>query len=199
MDCYHMRHKGIVLKSWHTKKCKIALLDTLYGRIDTSTYTSIDSAGLLLSYILEPVRGKLVITDVMIENSPLYLAQKDILFLHHVLELCSAFIPVGSCTQGIFSLLLKLYEPRDYLQARQYKKFFIFKLLALLGIASCHYHMRVFTLHQLHLVSIDTFMEESLHLESEKDLDNWLQHTIAEYTNLDQLKTVHFLYKSRVA
>lgn len=194
-----MRHKGIVLKSWHAKKCKIALLDMRYGRIDTSTYRSIDSAGLLLSYSLESVRGRLLMTDVMIENSPLYLAQEDILFLHHVLELCCTFIPVGSCTQGIFALLLKLYEPRDYLQARQYKKLFIFKLLALLGIASCHYHMRVHTLYQLHTISIDTFMQESLHLESEKDLDNWLQHTIAEYTNRGQLQTVHFLHKSRVA
>ena len=194
-----MRHTGIVLRSWHTKKSKIALLDRQYGRIDTSSYIAIDSAGLLLSYTIDQVRGRLIITDVMIESSPLYLAQEDILFLHHVLELCSTFIPVGSCTQGIFPLLLTLYKPRDYLQARQYKKFFIFKLLAVLGIGSSHYHMRVLTLHQLHTIAIDTFVEESLHLESEKDLDSWLLHTIAEYTNIDQLKTVHFLHKSRVA
>jgi len=194
-----MRQRGIVLRSWHTKKNKVALLDMQHGRIECSTYTSINSVGLLLSYTLEQVRGKSVIADVKIEESPLYLAQEDILFLHHVLELCSTFILVGSCAQGIFPLLLKLYEPRDYIQARKYKKFFIFKLLAALGIASCHYHMRVLTLQQLHTISIDTFAEESLHLESEKDLDSWLQHTIAEYTHMDQLKTVHFLQKSRVA
>jgi hypothetical protein len=193
-----MRHKGIVLRTWHTKKSKIALLDAHYGRIDTNAYTPIDSAGVLLTYGVESRRGRLIITDVRIENSPLYVAQEDILFLHHVLELCSLFVPVGSCTQGLFSLLLKLYEPRNYLQARQYKKFFIFKLLVLLGIASCHYHMRLLTVHQLHGCSIDTFVEESLHLESEKDLDSWLQHTIAEYSNIDQLKTVHFLHTSRV-
>jgi hypothetical protein len=194
-----MRHKGIVLKSWHTTKCKLALLDMRYGRIDASSYKSIHSPGLLLSYTLESVRGRLMISDVMIENSPLYLAQEDILFLHHVLELCSTLIPIGSCTQGIFALLLTLYESHHQLQARQHKKLFIFKLLALLGIASCHYHMRVLTLHQLHTISIDTSMKESLHLESEKDLDNWLQHTIAEYTNIDQLQTIHFLHKSREA
>lgn len=193
-----MRHTGIVLRSWHTKKSKIALLDAYYGRIDTNTYTPIDSVGLLLSYTLDSVRGRLIIADVMIENSPLCLAQEDILFLHHVLELCGLFIPVGSCTQGLFALLLKLYEPRNYLQARQYKKFFIFKLLVSLGIASCHYHLRAPTLHQLHTFSIDTFVEESLHLESEKDLDTWLQHTIAEYGNVGQIKTLHFLHMSRV-
>lgn len=106
------RHKGIVLKTGFPKKWGVALVDLSLGRINGLVLTQELSHGSLISY--EPVQNysnEFVRLDyVRVENMPLALAAHDLLFLHHVLELCYQFIPVGSCVSGVFDLLLFLYS-----------------------------------------------------------------------------------------
>lgn len=193
-----MRHAGIILHTFFSKQNRVALIDTQAGRIDGVVYQHIGSAGVLLSYQLVRNGRRVQLEDVRIEDSPLQVAQEDILFLHHVLELCYRCIPIGSCTTGIFELLQKLYQPRSYLHARQYKKVFMYQLLVLLGVMSSSYRMSAASLQQLHALCLDTFLDDALHESSEKELDTWLQYSIAEYMDMQQLKTVQFLNLSRI-
>ena len=121
------------------------------------------------------------------------------MFLHHVLELCYVFIPIGSCVKGIFDLLCLLYKPKKYIQTNQHKKIFLFKLLTTLGIYASDDLVRASCFEPLQTMSIDTLDNYSLDLASEKALDNWLCHCIVEYAGIDSLKTIHFLIKNRVA
>ena len=75
-----------------------------------------------------------IIDDMNIHETPMALARHDILFLHHVLELCCQLIPVNSCVDGIFDLLMHLYSTQIYTGSVQYKKIFLLKLLTRLGI-----------------------------------------------------------------
>ncbi len=130
---------------------------------------------------------------------PLLLAREDILFLHHVLELCYVLIPIGSCVKGIFDLLYQLYTSKKNIHTKQYKKIFLFKLLTTLGIYASDDLVRASCFTSLHTMSIDTLDNYSLDLASEKALDNWLCHCIVEYAGVNSLKTIHFLIKNRVA
>jgi hypothetical protein len=191
-----MRYIGIVLGTFFAKHNRIALLDRELGRIDGIVYNPMGSAGELLSYQIEHRGRRLYLSDVQVENSPLDLAREDILFLHHVLELCYVCMPIGSCTAGMFELLQKLYTC-ECIDSRQYKKIFMYQLLVLLGVMTSSYRMSAASLQHVHAI-MQNISHELLPENSEKDLDMWLQHTICEYTDAAQLKTGYFLNLSRV-
>lgn len=192
-------HTGIVLHSFFPKRHKIALLDDKVGRIDSVIYKQVGAPSAVLSYRLVRQRGAYMLEDVQVEYMPLALAREDILFLHHIIELCYKFIPVGSCVRGIFDLFTHLYALEISSLTRQYKKFFLFCLLSTLGIQPSSQPIRPSKYARLLQMSIDTKLSESLDLESEKELDRWLEYCIAEYAEADALKTVYFLIKNRVA
>lgn len=191
-----MRHYGIVLHRFFPKKYTIALLDSQLGRIDAVVRYDTAMLGALISYEIEYKRTTYFIQAVRIEDAPLALAQSDILFLHHVLELCYHFMPVGSCVADMFELVQFIYKP---VQHNMFiKKIFLFKLLYTLGMSAPEEHEHGF-FEYLATVSIDTLDAEQLDLTYEKKLDRWLLYCVAEYTDIQALKTIHFLVKSRVA
>jgi len=193
------RHYGIVLHRFFPQKNKIALLDNVLGRIDGIIRYDTTMLGALISYEVEHKNTAYFVQRICTEDAPLALARTDILFVHHVLELCYHFIPIGSCVDGIFELLQVLYMPYASDFSTQSKKIFLFKLLATLGIHASVQVYAVDLFDRLILMSIDTIGYEQLDLESEKKLDTWLLYCMSEYANIDALKTMQFLIKSRVA
>ena len=194
-----MRRHAVVLRSGVSKRQVVALLDEQFGRVDYLVRSPREILGTLISYQLHSTYRYTYMIDICIEGSPLAIAHHDLLFLHHVLEICYVCIPIGSCTDGIFALLQSLYQSHEVPLGRQYKKLFLYRLLSQLGVSSGQYHMSRATVQQIQTFSIDSFVEESLHLEHERDLDVWLRYSVAEYTNPKQLKTIHFLNQSRIA
>lgn len=189
---------GIILSHLFSRTGKIALLDKQYGRIDGIVHSNRIVIGALVRYTMRPKHAVYIIDDINIHEMPLQLARQDILFLHHVLELCYQLIPVNSSVDGIFDLLLRLYSSHTYQSSAQYKKLFLFKLLTILGIYSCSQKMSKSTFDRLMDMPIDSMCDETLDLGSEKELDIWLYYCITEHVRMDALRTIHFLSKSRV-
>lgn len=189
---------GIILSHFFSRTGKIALLDKQYGRVDGIVYSNHVVVGALVHYTMRPKRTAYIIDDMNIHGMPTHLARQDILFLHHVLELCYHLIPVNSCVDGIFNLLMCLYSTHVYKASVQYKKLFLFKLLTILGIYACSQKMNKALFDRLMYMPIDSMCDETLDLESEKELDIWLYYCITEHVRMDLLKTIDFLSKSRV-
>lgn len=194
-----MRHYGIILHRFFPKKNKIAVLDSVLGRIDGIVRHDGTMLGALMSYEIEHKSSAYFLQNLQIEDLPLALARMDILFVHHLLELCYYFMPVGSCVVGIFELLQVLYMPQVKDFSTQSKKIILFKLLATLGVHASVHVQDTDLFDQLMHMSIDTIGCAALDLKNEKKLDMWLLYCMVEYADIDALKTIQFLVKSRVA
>ncbi len=184
---------GIVLVQPRPGSSIIVLLDQALGRIDSLFFYAKVCVGSLMQYSVQQRNGKYFIDNATMIDIPLFLARADLLFLHHVLELLYHFIPVGSCTMGVFELLLLLYAHDQRMYSMRFKKFFLFKLLSILGIYPENMSLSTRSLQMLLTESIDKINDESIDLECEKDLDNWLYYCVAEHPRINDFKTIHFL------
>jgi len=194
-----MRHTGIVIHTFLPKKYKVAIIDNKVGRIDGFISSMVHGQpGSLFTYSIECKGSLYKIKDMCTDDMPLVLARNDILFLHHVFEICYRFIPVGSCVQGIFDLLCVLYDKKMSIMSRQCKKIFLFRLLMLLGMYTTQIKTSVQWMRYVHEIPVDTKVSTLLNLEDEKQLDMWLYYSILEQSEGQMLKTVHFLTENRV-
>jgi hypothetical protein len=188
---------GIVLKRMFSSRYKVALLDKQHGRIEPITYVSQMTVGSLITYTLSEQRGNYFLAESQLLYIPLSLAKVDILFLHHVLELIYYFAPVGSSVSGVFDLLAFLYMAEHMLMSVQFKKFFLLKLLTLLGATPEMESMHSSFISQMSAMAITQFDTMVIDVVAEKELDKWLWCCIWQHPYSKEFKTVHFLKKNR--
>ena len=87
---------GIILKTFFPKKMKMVLLDEQMGKIEGVPPSDQFACGALLTYYAHQ-RGKIYFLHrIDLIDMPLTLAKDDILFLHHVLEICYFCAPFGN-------------------------------------------------------------------------------------------------------
>ena len=96
---------GIIVKTYLPQKYKLAILDKELGKIVCVPHREDIRCGTLISYHLSQQKNVYFIQNITIIDMPLSLAQYNLIFLHHVLEICYYFIPVGSNVPEIFDLL----------------------------------------------------------------------------------------------
>lgn len=186
------KHIGIILKNFYPKKYKIVVLD---GKIGKMHYISPKRnkkipVGTLISYQRER-KNKIIELETL--DIPFETAIDDILFLHHVLEICYYFIPVGIDIKEVFSLLLYLYSFPYKLKYIIEKKLFLFKIFVSLGIFPEDEKFQTPYFHQLSSESIDTIIGQDLPLGIERDLDKCLQYCVQMHPMFKCFKTVNFL------
>ena len=88
------KHTGIVIKKHFQKKRMISVLEKDSGRIDYIPDTENISLGALLEYHVH-IRGSVSFMHGSEQvGLPFSLIKDDILFFHHVLEVCECFLPV---------------------------------------------------------------------------------------------------------
>ena len=189
---------GIVLRKSSSSRNKIALIDKQYGRIECIVNALDKSVGTLLSYTMSNRRDSFFLRDIDSLHTPLSLGSSDLLFLHHIFELIYYFAPVGSCVGGVFDLLAFLYTIEHMLISMRFKKFFLFKLLTLLGVAPEIESLRSLCIAQLKTIAVDRFDETMIDKEAEKKLDKWLWCCVLQHPYANEFKTVHFLEKNRM-
>ncbi len=183
---------AIVLKQ--ISPYKVALFDRQEGRLDGITSRSLH-LGSILEYHPERSRDTMVfISEVQLLNLPFQIGRSDILFWHHVLELCFYFMPLGSRSPELFELLLFLYTMDTWGRwTAQSKKLYVCKLLITIG----WYHevraLSVVTLQYIRAIPVDRIHEVRLDEESEKRVDEWLHVCVAEHPAIGKFKTMHFL------
>lgn len=186
-------HSGIVLQ--YKSSYKAVILDNILGKIEATN--SVDACiGSLLTYEIYQLASIYRLDGVMLQDLPLTLAQADVLFLHHVLELCYHFIPLHSGAH-IVSFLQALYEMGTHMHSQD-KKIFLVKLLVSLGffpdmpLTVQQYEF------QAYAMAIDIGTKSPLNLEFEQFLERWLQQCIAQHPKMDEFKTMHFLTANRL-
>lgn len=191
-----MEHTGIVLKTFFSKKRKMIVLDEYHGKIEVAPSHDHYILGSLLSYT-NLVRSSTIyfLSQATIIDMPLRLAKDDILFLHHVLEICYFCAPFEKNNSEIFALILQLYK--SHINNDQFKIAFLFKLLILLGM---HPHEPLFHDSYYYLLSqesIDTIMSKSIHLDTKQALYQWVYSCMAGHPLMHVFKTMHFLDNDR--
>lgn len=188
----YQEKKAIVLKSF--SQHKYAILDSTQGRLDVITIKPVP-IGALISYQIDKERGTLIyITELNIINMPLVLAREDILFLHHIFELCFFFVPLGIYMPELFELCMFWYTvDSDSCRQPSVKKFFLFKLFMMFGMYSRLPDLSKSTLHILETLPMHKLT--SVHFEDYQTsiLNKWLQMCVADHPAISHFKTVHFL------
>ncbi len=187
-----MNHTGIVLKNVSTHK--IALLDKRRGRLD-GIVTKPVCVGSLVDYVIEKEYGTMVyLTECHMTDLPFAIARQDLLFWHHVLELCFYFVPLGSHTPQLFELCTFLYTvDKDTCWPVQSKKLYLFKLLVTIGMYSRLPQFSAEKLHYFITLPVSEMLHEIMDGPHEKKLDEWLRLCVGEHPAITQFKTIHYL------
>ncbi len=188
---------GIVLKRLSFSGNKIALLDKKYGRIECITPGCNSAVGSLLEYTIVS-KNALFLKNIQFLYAPLSLGGSDLLFLHHIIELIYYFAPEGSQVSGVFDLLAFLYTIEHMLISMKFKKFFLLKLLILLGATPDIETISSLDVPLLHAMTLYNFDESMMNTQEEKKIDVWLWSCIIQHPCIDTFKTIHFLEKNRV-
>jgi len=188
---------GFILKRYRTKSNRVSMLDKQLGRIEGIVVSDIAHVGFLLQYRAQPCASGFFLTNIQIVHVPLLLARIDLLFLHHIFELCYYFAPVGSSVLGVFDLLVFLYAIEQEWGNRLLKKIFLFRLLTTLGMyEECDSICKV-CFHYLITTPIDKLNSELIDLNCKKELNQWLRFCVSQHPAINKFKTVHFLNENR--
>ena len=194
----HCPSAGIILRRTLGSRYKIALLDKQHGRMEAISHSSTLMVGSLITYTLsEQQRGNYFLQDSQLLYVPLSLGRADLLFFHHVLELIYYFAAVGSCVSGVFDLLAFLYTTEHMLMSVQFKKFFLLKLLTLMGATPELASVRTPGMDRLSVMATNQFDAIVIDTVTEKELDRWLWSCIWQHPYVNEFKTVHFLEQNR--
>lgn len=189
------RHWAIVLKNYYPKKQTLALLDGQLGKVTGASAAIAEiSAGSFIAYSVDARRTNyLLLHQIELLDLPLFIAHEDILFLHHLLELCYYFIPDGSNALSVFNLLQMVYTPGDWMSKTVLKKIFLCKLFAFLGIYPEEESMKTPAYSRLMSTTFTEVMDMVFQQEDEHIIDSWLRMCIASHPIAGKFKTVHFL------
>ena len=188
---------GIILKKNHSSQYKVVILDKVRGKIECVATAPSFSVGTLITYNIHHDRATHFISDSTLLYTPLSLAQTDILFFHHVLELIYYFTQIGNCTKDVFDLLAFLYSTEHEAITVQCKKFFLLKLLTSMGSTPEINTSRTDTIAELNSIDIKQLNTMTIDIIDEKKLDRWLWCCVWQHPYVNEFKTVHFLAENR--
>lgn len=186
---------GIVLQCQRNHKYIIVVLDKQYGKIDCVVHSFSLSIGSVIEYTLQQ-RGEIfLLRDIRVIYTPLELGRRgNLLFLHHCIEVILYYAPMEIRIEEAFLLFNYLYYAIDYRMITiKFKKFFVLKLLTVLGVIPEVEQIRFIAIQKLSRVDILYFTDNIYNDAQEKQLDKWLWCCIAQNPYIEKFKTVHFL------
>ena len=188
-------HTGIILLPQNHVRKKTALLDQSFGIIQGYVQKAY-AAGSVIQYHVAPcVGGGYFINSPQLYYCPIAIAAVDIEFLHHILELCYFFAPIGSCVNGLFELFAALYSSIQSYKTSQAKKYFIFKVLVQLGLwpeAIVFHTEKMIAFAQKPIASV---VLENIDPILEKELELWVKYCILQHPRSNLLRTMSFYGK----
>jgi hypothetical protein len=134
------------------------------------------------------------VADTYMVDLPFAIARNDILFWHHILELCFYFVPLGSYTPQLFELCTFLYTvDTDVCWPKQSKKLYLFKLLTTIGVYPRLPQLSREKLHYFMAVPLEKMACEQIDADHEKKLDEWLRVCVSDHPAIAYFKTIHYL------
>lgn len=173
---------------------RVAILDRHAGRLDAIVRKRAH-VGSMIEYKVERAHDTTVfVSHYQIIDMPFELARDDVLFWHHVLELCYYFVPLGSYTPKLFELCAFLYTvDTSACWQVQSKKLFLFKLLTTIGLYPQLQRLSLEKMHYFMALNISDIMTEVIDTQHEEILDEWLRVCIGEHPAVAKFNTIHYL------
>jgi hypothetical protein len=178
-------------------KKNISVLDRDLGKIeliikfDKKRRASVN--GGLIKYNLAKFNNIYIASDIELLAAPMELAKDDILFLHHVLELCYNFLSINQPAREIFDLLLLLYTVPDTLKNCFTKKIFLAKFFDLTGVANENISSYSPTLRHLICSPIDIMLDRECDEKIHAELTHWLLDCTIIHPRASKFNTTFFL------
>ena len=192
------KQNGIVLKTFFSKKKKIIILDAQLGKIEGVPPHDNLFPGALISYFVTPRDTIYFLQGIELLDVPMGLAKDDILFLHHILEVCYYGAPFEKTSPEIFQLVCYLYYQDISPYTPDFKIAFLFKLLVLLGMHPEELRFQDPHYYLLARESIDTIIDKAIQLETKHALHEWVRSCIRIHPLIHAFKTIHFLDSDRL-
>lgn len=184
-------YTGIVLKHFAPYRHKVSLLDRSLGHITGILTHERLSVGTVLSYTIQASRGHYFIKNVELIDMPLRLASQDMLFLHHILELCHYFIPEGAHAERVYDLIIFIFN--QTVITNKQKKLFLCLLYVLLGLYAHDEFFYNSYMYELEQQPLHDMIDKDIDINIEKNISRWLYQCISMHIDVQKLKTVHFL------
>lgn len=112
---------GVVIRAWLPEKKSCLVFDRLRGVIrgillQPESMRHVQHGALISYEISSQISSggeRFYLQQVQLCAQPAQWAHQDILFVHHVLELCASFVPPHLSDRAIFEHMLGLYNPLD--------------------------------------------------------------------------------------
>ncbi len=189
---------GIVIASLAPRRNKVVLFDQEHGKCICVPDRTVINHGMLLSYFVrcDSKTEFLYATEVLAIPVPLLVS--DLLFFHHIMELCYHFLPLASPSRSLFDLLSWLYNPEIARLNTQQQKLFLCKFFAVLGIYPDEFAYDPARILKISFCAIDRMLAQNVDLGfRQEELDAWLLGCVLSHPYSAHFKTVHFLTQSR--
>lgn len=188
---------GLVLKTHFPKKRTITVLEKQGGVVNYIVQSEDMCVGTIIQYHVGHGLALPCMRDMEKIGLPLLRARHDILFFHHILELCYYFVPAGSHMPEVYMLIepFVMHELSAFTVAE--KKFFLVHLFSAFGVTPEHEETHEALFAYRHGISVDSMGADAIELDIERKVDEWLHHCLSLHPYADQFKTVHFLAMNR--
>jgi hypothetical protein len=188
---------GLVLKTHFPKKRTISVLEKQGGMVHYITKTEDICAGTLIQYQVNNSLALPCMQNMEKIALPLLRARQDILFFHHILELCYYFVPVGSHMPEVYLLIEPFVIHENIQMSTAEKKFFLVNLFRAFGITPEREETHAALYAYQYGISVDSMGANTIELDIERKVDAWLLQCLSLHPCADQFKTVHFLVMNR--
>ncbi len=190
-----IKNWGIVLRHNVHSTYTTHLLDRNLGKIEAVIRDKKSNRlcrGAVVTYLVDDHKGNFKVHALDIIHIPIELAQHDILFLHHVLEICFHFIPVSINHDTIFDLLIQVYKKHKMWDNKMIKKWYLMKFF--MGIGMYPEITLNSSLSAVADIRIEDILDNMKNLDiNEAELDAWLLECLYMHPHISVFKTVHFL------
>lgn len=190
------KNTGIILKTCQNKNRIAFVLDYNLGKVKCIPNNDNIITGSLVNYGLKNNKTPYLIESIELLHVPFIIANNDILFLHHVLEICDLFLAFENKANEIFDILIYLYKNENQFLEINKKKLFLLKLFTLFGLYPEEVEFQTSYFHNLAIESIDKIMTKNLDLNSIYAINKWLIRCISTQQEFSKIKTINFLYKN---
>jgi hypothetical protein len=127
---------------------------------------------------------------------PLQWGKNDLMFMHHVLELCYYFVPLNSTCDQLFEMLSLLPLWEDSPWSASLKKIFIAKLLMIFALYPQTAFVTTGFFRRLLYCDPRTMLTLDIDDNDMTYMDQWIRQTISEHPLVPQFKTAIFLTES---
>ena len=187
------KQHAIVLYALKSHDQRVVLLDAHHGKVSCFIHNKELPFGAHIEYQLVQKRKYYTAVSINVIRMPFVIAQEDISFLHHVLELCYHFIPEGTCASDVFALVSFIYSSGERLKCSLSKKLYLSKLFILLGMYPEEPNMQSHHWQLLLTQPIEVILVQLADEAIECELNIWLRSCVQVHPLAHTFKTLGFL------